>query len=60
MPVAIVDRGTRPDQRVSIGTVGTLASLAARHAGGGPALIIIGEVAALASAGLPAVLAEAS
>jgi uroporphyrin-III C-methyltransferase/precorrin-2 dehydrogenase/sirohydrochlorin ferrochelatase len=60
LPVAIVDRGTRPDQRVSIGTVGSLASLAARHAGGGPALIIIGEVAALASAGLPALLAEAS
>lgn len=60
MPVAIVDRGTRPDQRVSIGTVGTLASLAAQHDGGGPALIIIGEVAALGSAGLPALFAEAS
>ncbi len=60
VPVAIVDRGTRPDQRVSIGTVGSLSALAARHAGGGPALIIIGEVAALASAGLPALLAEAS
>jgi uroporphyrin-III C-methyltransferase/precorrin-2 dehydrogenase/sirohydrochlorin ferrochelatase len=60
MPVAIVDRGTRPDQRVSIGTVGSLPALAAQHAGGGPALIIIGEVAALASAGLPARLAEAS
>jgi uroporphyrin-III C-methyltransferase/precorrin-2 dehydrogenase/sirohydrochlorin ferrochelatase len=47
-PVAIVERGTRPDQRVSLGTLGALPALAARHQGGGPALIVVGKVAALA------------
>ncbi|HJQ57105.1 MAG TPA: siroheme synthase CysG [Vineibacter sp.] len=59
-PVAIVENGSRPDQHVSVGELGGLTALAARHAGGGPALIIIGDVAALADvAGAPA-LAEAS
>ena len=47
-PVAIIARGTRRDQRVSLGTLGGLPALARRHEDEGPALIIIGEVAALA------------
>jgi uroporphyrin-III C-methyltransferase/precorrin-2 dehydrogenase/sirohydrochlorin ferrochelatase len=52
-PVAIVENGTRPDERVSVGRLSDLARLAASHAsrgGGGPSLIIVGEVAALADA----------
>jgi uroporphyrin-III C-methyltransferase/precorrin-2 dehydrogenase/sirohydrochlorin ferrochelatase len=51
-PVAIVERGTRTDQRLSLGTLGGLPALAQRHLGGGPALIIVGEVAALADRSL--------
>ncbi len=49
-PVAIVERGTRPDQRVSTGALSDLKALAERHKDGGPALLIIGKVAALANA----------
>jgi uroporphyrin-III C-methyltransferase/precorrin-2 dehydrogenase/sirohydrochlorin ferrochelatase len=52
-PVAIVESGTRPDERVSVGRLADLARLAARHAArddAGPALIIVGEVAAFAAA----------
>jgi siroheme synthase len=59
-PVAIVENGSRPDQKVSVGTLGGLTALAARHTGGGPALMIIGEVAALAEVMRAAALAEAS
>ena len=59
-PVAIVENGSRPDQKVSVGTVGGLAALAAGHANGGPALMIIGDVAALADAAVQPALAEAS
>jgi len=59
-PVAIVENGSRPDQKVSIGTLGGLASLAVHHAGGGPALMIIGAVAALADAATEPAWAEAS
>jgi siroheme synthase len=45
-PVAIIERGTRPDQKVSVGTLSELPRLAARH--NGPALLVIGKVAALA------------
>jgi uroporphyrin-III C-methyltransferase / precorrin-2 dehydrogenase / sirohydrochlorin ferrochelatase len=50
-PVAIVENGTRPDERVSVGRLVDLAWLAATHIRGdsGPSLIIVGEVAALAS-----------
>ncbi len=51
-PVAIVARGTRRDQRLSLGTLRELPDLAQRHADGGPALIIVGEVAALANRNL--------
>jgi len=48
-PAAIVARGTRRDQRLSLGTLATLPEIARGHDDGGPALIIVGEVAALAN-----------
>lgn len=57
-PVAIVERGTRPDQRVSTGVLSDLKALADRHKDGGPALLIIGKVAALARADIATVAAE--
>lgn len=47
-PVAVIERGTRPDQRVSAGTLADLPKLASNHSG--PALIVIGKVAAMAQA----------
>ena len=61
-PVAIVENGTRPDERVSAGRLSDLARLAATHTSGdaGPSLIIVGEVTAyVADAGRPQ-LAEVS
>ena len=51
-PVAIVENGTRPDERVSVGRLGDLARLALPHSrsDAGPALIIVGDVAAFAAA----------
>lgn len=49
-PVAIVENGTRPDERISTGCVADLARLAAAHLAG-PSLIIVGEVAARAATG---------
>ena len=52
-PVAIVENGTRPDERVSIGRLADLARLAVPHVSrgdAGPSLIIVGEVAAFATA----------
>ncbi len=51
-PAAIIARGTRRDQRLSLGTLGALPELALRHGDGGPALTIVGEVAALAKSNL--------
>ena len=47
-PVALVENGTRPDQRVIAGTLADLAGLIQAHKVQSPALLIIGEVAALA------------
>ncbi|WIM14237.1 siroheme synthase CysG [Enhydrobacter sp.] len=50
-PVAIVENGTRPDERVSVGRLSDLARLAVSHTSrgdAGPSLIIVGEVAAFA------------
>lgn len=52
LPVAIVENGTRPDQRVSSGRLSDLARLAAPHSqrgDAGPSLIIVGDVAAYAA-----------
>jgi uroporphyrin-III C-methyltransferase/precorrin-2 dehydrogenase/sirohydrochlorin ferrochelatase len=62
-PVAIVENGTRPDQRVSVGRLADLARLALPHTArsdAGPSLIIVGEVAALAATADEPRLAEVS
>ena len=59
-PVAVIENGTRPDERVLSGTISDLAALVAHHEVSGPAIILIGDVAAAArqsaleSAGLAA------
>ena len=60
--VAIVENGTRPDERVSAGRLSDLARLAATHTHGaaGPSLIIVGEVAAYAADADRPQLAEVS
>jgi len=47
MPAAIVDNGTRPNQRVVTGTIETLAEQATKARLHGPAIIIIGTVVTL-------------
>ena len=50
-PVAIVENGTRPDERVVTGSLADLARLAVSldsHGDAGPSLIIVGDVAARA------------
>ena len=61
-PVAIVENGTRPDERVTTGRLSDLARLAATHTHGeaGPSLIIVGEVAGLAAAADQPLLAKVS
>lgn len=48
-PFAIVENGSRPEQRVITGTLSTLVERAADHDVRSPALLIIGEVAQLAT-----------
>jgi len=62
-PVAIVENGTRPDERVSTGSLIDLARLAVPHTpsgAAGPSLIIVGEVAAFATPAQQTLLAEVS
>ena len=49
IPVAIIENGTRREQRVIVTTLGHLPRSAARHAARSPALLIIGDVAGLAA-----------
>ena len=48
-PFALVENGSRPDQRVIAGTLEQLPELAQRHAVQAPALLVVGEVAAFAT-----------
>ncbi len=47
MPAATVERGTRPDQRVTLATVATLPQVASQHQVRSPATIIVGRVCSL-------------
>lgn len=49
-PFALVENGSRPGQRVVTGTLADLAERARKHSVRSPALLILGEVAALAGA----------
>ena len=51
-PIAIIERGTTPRQRVIRGTLGQLTLLAEAHRVEAPAMLIIGEVAKLGSTDL--------
>lgn len=48
-PAAVIENGTRPDQRVVVTTVGSLETTIAAHDLKAPALIVIGSVVALAA-----------
>ncbi|MCZ3386743.1 MAG: uroporphyrinogen-III C-methyltransferase [Actinomycetia bacterium] len=47
-PVAVIEKGTTADQRVTLATLGTIAARAADRGVQSPAVIVVGEVAALA------------
>lgn len=47
-PVAIIERGTTPQQRISYGTLDGLGRLADEHRHARPALLVIGDVVSLA------------
>ncbi len=47
MPIAIVEKGTRPDQRVLIGTLATMPELIKTEKVQAPTLIIVGSVVSL-------------
>ncbi len=47
-PVAIIENGSRPDQRVTLTMLAAVDDLAQRAAIQSPALLVVGEVAALA------------
>ncbi len=46
-PAAVLERGTFPDQRVVVGTLETIADVAASSGVRAPALIVVGEVVSL-------------
>jgi uroporphyrin-III C-methyltransferase / precorrin-2 dehydrogenase / sirohydrochlorin ferrochelatase len=48
-PVAVVERGCTPEQRVTLGTLGDIVERARRAAVANPAVIVVGDVVRLAS-----------
>ncbi len=46
-PVAVIERGTRPDQRVTIGSLGSIVTLCRQRGVKAPAIIVIGDVVKL-------------
>lgn len=48
-PIALIENGSRPEQRVVVGTLENLSQRALQHEIKSPALLIIGEVAAFAN-----------
>ena len=47
LPVAIIENGTRPNQKVATGTLANIAEVAKANDVVGPALIVIGSVVSL-------------
>lgn len=43
-PVAVIERGTRPDQRVTVGSLENIADLAEERKVKAPAITVIGDV----------------
>jgi uroporphyrin-III C-methyltransferase len=60
MPIAIVENGTRRDQRVIKGELRQTADLIRQHGVAGPALLVIGEVTRAAEAGVRAEIKAAA
>lgn len=50
-PIALVENGSRPEQRVVVGTLQELTAVAQQHHVQAPAILYVGEVAALATEG---------
>jgi len=48
MPVALVEKGTTPEQRVHCATLETMAALLERESVASPSLFIVGHVVSLA------------
>ena len=46
-PVAVVERGSLPDQRTAVGTLGNIADVCRSLGIGSPAVIVVGEVVRL-------------
>jgi len=55
-PVAIIERGMRPDQRVTTGTLATIAGVAQERRVRPPAVIVIGDVVRLYREGEPSLV----
>ncbi|MEH0155063.1 uroporphyrinogen-III C-methyltransferase [Limibacter armeniacum] len=47
MPVAIIQNSSMPDEKVGVGTVSSIVEIAEKEQLGSPAVIVVGEVAAL-------------
>jgi uroporphyrin-III C-methyltransferase/precorrin-2 dehydrogenase/sirohydrochlorin ferrochelatase len=59
-PIAIIERGTTPEERVVRGTLGQLPMLAEAHGIRSPAMLIIGEVARQGAISAPTMAGEYS
>ncbi|KKG09861.1 hypothetical protein EO92_10040 [Methanosarcina sp. 2.H.A.1B.4] len=46
-PVAVIEKGTRPDQRVTVGTIADIADLAEERKVKAPAITVVGDVVRL-------------
>lgn len=53
VPIAIIENGTRADERATYGVLADLPELATRHKNGGAALLLVGETVRLAPAWSP-------
>ncbi|MFI5163976.1 MAG: uroporphyrinogen-III C-methyltransferase [Bacteroidia bacterium] len=47
LPIALIQNGTLPNERIAVGTIGTIEKIAAKKLIGSPAVIVVGEVVKL-------------